>query len=196
MELSVANLAGLVRLTFAKPREAAQVVLRQPLPMQARWGAIALMAVLSAFLMQGMAALLPPALGPDGAALRPVGPFFWAGMVAFGMVVTALLAYGVGRWRGGKGELADAVILVAWLQFIQLLLVLLQLVLMIALPIGAPVVEIASLVIFLWLLVNFVAEMHGFRSLGLVFLGVVITFVAAVFLMSLLLVSLGVGFNV
>lgn len=196
MELTLANLSGLVRLTFAKPREAARVVLRQPLPMQARWGAIALMAVLSAVLMQGMAALLPPAPGPDGTVLEPVGPFFWAGMVGFGMVLTAVLAHFVGRWRGGKGELADSVILVAWLQFIQLLLVVLQLALLVILPIAAPIVEIGSLVIFLWLLVNFVAEMHGFRSLGLVFLGVIITFVVAVFLMSLLLVSLGVGFNV
>jgi hypothetical protein len=196
MELTVANLAGLVRLTFARPREAAQVVLRQPLPMQARWGAIALMAVLSAFLMQGLAALLPPAVAPDGTELRPVGPFFWAGMVAFGMVMTSILAHFVGRWRGGKGELADAVILIAWLQFIQLLLVVVQLILLIALPVAAPIVEIGSLFIFLWLLVNFVAEMHGFRSLGLVFLGVIITFVVAVFALSLLLVSLGMGFNV
>jgi hypothetical protein len=35
--------------------------------------------------------------------------------------------------------------------------------------------------------------MHGFRSLGLVFLGVIVTFVAAVFAMSLLLMMLGVG---
>jgi hypothetical protein len=110
-----------------------------------------------------------------------VGPFFWAGMVAFGMVMTAILAHFVGRWRGGKGELADAVILIAWLQFIQLLLVVVQLILLVALPVAAPIVEIGSLFIFLWLLVNFVAEMHGFRSLGLVFLGVIITFVVAVF---------------
>jgi hypothetical protein len=81
MELTVANLAGLVRLTFARPREAAQVVLRQPLPMQARWGAIALMAVLSAFLMQGLAALLPPAVGRMarncGRWGRSSGPGWW-----------------------------------------------------------------------------------------------------------------------
>ncbi|WP_434621772.1 Yip1 family protein [Tabrizicola sp. M-4] len=192
----MANLSGLVRLTFRRPREAAQVVMRQPLPMQARWAALALMAVMSAFLMQGMAALLPPAVAPDGTELQPVGPFFWAGMVAFGMLMTAVLAFVVGRWRGGKGELADSVILIAWLQFIQLLLVVLQLVLLVALPIAAPLVEIGSLVIFLWLLVNFVAEMHGFRSLGLVFLGVIITFVVAVFALSLLMVSLGLGINV
>lgn len=193
MEMTVANVAGLVRLTFAKPRQAAQVVMRLPMTLQDRWAVVALMAVFSAFLMQAMAALLPPALGPNGEALQPVGPFFWAGMVAVGMVMTASLAFAVGRWRGGKGELADAVILIAWLQFIQLLLVVLQLVLVVTVPVLAPMVEIGAVLLFLWLLVNFVAEMHGFRSLGLVFLGVIVTFVAAVFAMSLLLMMMGVG---
>lgn len=193
MEMTMAHIAGLVRLTFAKPREAAQVVMRMPLALQDRWAAVALMAVLSAFLMQAMAALLPPAVGPNGEVLQPVGPFFWAGMVAIGMVLTASLAFAVGRWRGGKGELADAVILIAWLQFIQLLMVVLQLVLLATVPLLTPVVEIGAVLLFLWLLVNFVAEMHGFRSLGLVFLGVVVTFVVAVFSMSLLLLMLGVG---
>jgi hypothetical protein len=193
MEMTLANVAGLVRLTFANPRQAAQLVLRLPMTLQDRWAVVALMAVFSAFLMQAMAALLPPTLGPNGEELQPVGPFFWAGMVAIGMVITASLAFAVGRWRGGKGELADAVILIAWLQFIQLLLVALQLVLLVTLPVLTPVVEIGAVVLFLWLLVNFVAEMHGFKSLGLVFVGVIVTFVAAVFAMSLLLMLMGVG---
>ena len=193
MEMTLANVAGLVRLTIAKPREAAQVVMRLPMTLQDRWAVVALMAVLSAFLMQAMAALLPPTVGPNGEVFQPVGPFFWAGMVAIGMVITASLAFAVGRWRGGKGELADAVILIAWLQFIQLLLVVVQLMLLVTLPMLAPVVEIGAVLLFLWLLVNFVAEMHGFRSLGLVFLGVIVTFVAAVFAMSILLMMMGVG---
>ena len=193
MEMTLANVAGLVRLTIAKPREAAQVVMRLPMTLQDRWAVVALMAVLSAFLMQAMAALIPPTVGPNGEVFQPVGPFFWAGMVAIGMVITASLAFAVGRWRGGKGELADAVILIAWLQFIQLLLVVLQLVLLVTVPVLTPVVEIGAVLLFLWLLVNFVAEMHGFRSLGLVFLGVIVTFVAAVFAMSILLMMMGVG---
>ncbi len=193
MELTLANVTGLVRLTLADPRQAARVVMRLPMPLQARWAAVALMAVLSAFLMQGMAALMPPAIGPDGQEVPTITPFFWAGMVGFGMVMTALLAFAVGRWRGGRGELADAVILVAWLQFIQLLIVVLQLVVLVVLPLLAPVVEVGAVLVFVWLLVNFVAEMHGFRSLGMVFLGIVLTFVAAVFGMTMLLMMLGIG---
>ncbi|MEN9411461.1 MAG: hypothetical protein RL216_3435 [Pseudomonadota bacterium] len=194
MDLSLGNIAGLVALTLRDPRGAARVILRVPLPLSGRWAALVLMAVLSAVLMQALQALLPPPVAPDGTTLTPVGPFFWAGMVAVGMVLTSLLVFAVGRWRGGRGELPDAVILIAWLQFIQLLVVAAQILLMIVLPAVAPVLEIAGVILFLWLLVNFVAEMHGFRSLGLVFLGVIITFVGFVFGMSLLLMILGVGF--
>lgn len=194
MQLTVGNLAGLVRLTLTDPRAAARVVMLQPLPMQGRWAALILTAVLSAFLMQVMTALLPPVTGPDGEVITPVGPFFWAGMVAAGMVLTVMLTHHVGRWRGGQGSLGNAVLLVAWLQFIQLLTVLLQIGLMFVLPIVAPVVEIGGVLLFVWLLVHFIAELHGFRSVGLVFLGVIVTFVAAVFGLSLLLMLLGVGF--
>lgn len=193
MQLTVGNLAGLVRLTLADPRLAARAVMAQPIPVQIRWGALVLMAVLSAFLMQAMTALMPPMTGPDGEVIAPLGPFFWAGMVASGMVVTALLVHHVGRWRGGNGTLGDAVLLVAWLQFIQLLTVLLQIVLMFVLPFAVPLVEIAGLLLFVWLLVNFVAELHGFRSLGLVFLGVVITFFVAVMSLTVVLMMLGVS---
>ena len=194
MDLTLSNVAGLVAMTLRAPRLAARALLRVPLPLSGRWVALVLMAVLSAVLMQGLQALLPPAVAPDGTVLEPVGPFVWAGMVAVGMVLTALLVFVVGRWRGGTGELPDAVILVAWLQFIQLLVVAVQMLLILILPLLVPVVEIGGVILFLWLLVNFVAEMHGFRSLGLVFLGVIITFIGFVFGMSLLLMLLGVGF--
>lgn len=193
MTLTMANLVALVRLTLTQPRAAAAEVMRLPLPMSGRWTALLLMATLSALLMQVLGAMLPPAVGPDGQPLQPVGPIVWAGMVTVGMMITTGLAHSVGRWRGGKGEFPDALILVAWLQFLQLLLVAAQILLMFVLPMLAPIVEIAGVLLFLWLLVNFVAEMHGFRSLGMVFLGVILTFVVAVFGLSLVLMSLGVG---
>lgn len=192
MELTLSNVMGLVAMTLRDPRGAARAILRIPLSLQGRWLLLALMAVLSALLMQVLQAMLPPPVAADGTVLEPVGPFVWAGMVAVGMVLTSLLVFAVGRWRGGKGELPDAVILIAWLQFIQLLVVGLQVVLLAVLPFAVPVAEIVGLLLFLWLLVNFVAEMHGFRSVGMVFLGVIITFVGFVFAMTLVLMLVGV----
>lgn len=193
MDLTLSNVMGLVALTLRNPRAAAQTILRVPLPMVWRWGALVLMATLSAVVMQAVQALLPPQVLPDGTVSQPVPPVIWAVMVAVGMSMTVFLIHAVGRWRGGRGELADAVILVAWLQFIQLLAVLVQVLLMTLLPVAVPLAEIGGVLLFVWLLVHFVAEMHGFRSLGLVFLGILLTFVAAVLALTFVLMSLGVA---
>ena len=185
MNLTVGGLVALLKLTFQSPREAAAVLMRLPLPDAARWGALVLMAVTSALVMYGVSAAAPM-VGPEGEVIATPGPFFWAGMVGFGMAMTALLAHAVGRWRGGRGTLPDAVLLVAWLQVVQLTLVAVQMVLLLVVPPLAAVLEIGSVVIFLWLLTNFVAELHGFQSLGRVFAGVIITFVVMVIVMTVL----------
>lgn len=186
MDVTVGGLIGLFKLTFQAPRRAAALIMQAGLPDSARWAALVLMAAASAIVMSAVAAM-SPTIGPDGEAVAMPGPFFWAGMVGFGMGVTALLVYGVGRWRGGRGSLPDAVLLVAWLQAVQLALVLVQMVLLVVMPPLAFLVEVASVVIFLWLLTNFVAELHGFRSAGMVLAGVIVTFVVMVLVMTVVL---------
>jgi hypothetical protein len=51
---------------------------------------------------------------------------------------------------------------------------------------------IAALALFLWLFVNFVAVLHGFPSLLLVFVGIVVSAFAVVFGLSLILALIGV----
>ncbi len=186
MEFTLGGLVALLALTFRAPRQAAAVLMRLGLPDQARWAALVLMAVASALVMSGVTAVAPP-VGAEGEIGQMPGPFFWAGMVGFGMGMTAVLAYGVGRWRGGKGSLPDAVLLVAWLQVVQLVLVAAQMLLLVVLPPLSALVEIGSVIVFLWLLANFTAELHGFRSVGMVLAGVLATFVAMVVVMTVLL---------
>lgn len=186
MDVTFSTFASLVRLTLRSPREAAGLLLRLGLSAQSAWSALALLAVASALVMSGVSALTPMT-GPEGEAMPVPGPFFWAGMLGFGMAVTALLMQGVGRWRGGSGTLPGAVLLVAWLQVIQLGLVFVEILLLGLLPPLAGLVEIASVVIYLWLLTHFVAELHGFRSVGLVLGGVLATFLVMVVVMALVL---------
>lgn len=194
MEMTLGNVAGLVRLTFAQPRQAAQVVLRLPLPLQARWAAVALMAVLSAFVVGLKVNFLPKAFELGAQGEMQFQPLFLAPFFAVGMTVVALLAYSVGRWRGGKGDLADALLLVAWLQFIQVLFDTVDLLFIIVFQASVPLLLIGALVFSLWLSANFLAEMHGFQSLGLVFLGIVLTLLAVGFGIAVLLLLMGGGF--
>lgn len=186
MDLTVASIVALLKLTFQAPRQAAALLMKLGLPDNARWAALVLMAVASALVMYAVSEVAPT-VGPDGEVLPTPGPFFWAGMVGFGMGMTAMLAYGVGRWRGGRGSMSDAVLLVAWLQVVQLALVAVQMLLLVVMPPLAAVLEIASVVIFLWLLSNFVAELHGFASVGRVAGGVLMTFVVMVIVMTVVL---------
>lgn len=179
----------LVTYSFREPRAAAQAILRLPLGDAGRWSVFALMVVLSAALMFLMFSVTP-LVGPDGVRMDAPGPFFLAMTVGIGMLMLSALGYGIGRLFRGTGRLGDIVLLVAWLQFLQLVLAVAQLVLMLLLPMLDSLMEIASLVAFLWLLTAFVAEAHGFRSMAMVAGGVIATFAALVVVLTVLLYPL------
>jgi len=52
-------------------------------------------------------------------------------------------------------------------------------------------IAVVSIGLFFWLLVNFIAVLHGFRSLGMVFLMTLASGSAIAFLLALVLTSLG-----
>ena len=196
MDLTLPNILALVRLTLQSPRDGARRVMALDLPINVRWLALILVAVGSAIGTHLSIALMPPEqreimltliASPVRTALLQAG--IWA-------VIAAAIAVG-GRMRGGTGSFPDALILMVWLQFILLCVQLVQVLVGIAVPMLADLIGLAGLGLLLWLLTNFVAELHGFRSLIAVFAGIVagafgFIFVAAV-LLSLILGSPGTG---
>jgi hypothetical protein len=191
MDMTVANLSALVRLTLQAPREGARRIMALDLPISARWLALVLVAVGSAIGTHVSIALMPPEqremmlsliASPLRTALLQAG--IWA-------VIAGLIASG-GRMRGGTGSFPDALILVVWLQFILLCLQLVQVVAGIVLPILADLIGLAGLGLLVWLLTNFVAELHGFRSLVAVFAGLVAGAFGMV-LVAAILLSIFVG---
>jgi hypothetical protein len=89
--------------------------------------------------------------------------------------------------RGGRGTFRDALLLIAWLQFILLCVQALQLLLGLALPPAAELVGLIGLLLLVWLLTNFTAVLHGFTSLWTVFLGLVIGAVVLMFALAFVL---------
>jgi len=151
-------------------------------------GAVTLLGVLMAELMLRMLI---------GGELQP--------MFTFGTqpLVTALIQLGVlavlvlavhwgGRMLGGKGTMSDAILAVVWLQFIMALLQAAQLIAVVILPPIAGLLGIAGLGLFFWLLTGFVAELHGFRSRGKVFLGVLLALIAVAVALVFILTLIGV----
>ncbi len=183
MAITFSGLLKLALMTAQQPRLGARVVLGQNLPMAARWTALAFTAIASALSIHLTLALMPPS-----EAVLP-GPVMLAILQGGVMLVTAVAIHNIGRWRGGRGRFEDAVLLMAWLQFTMLCLQVVQMAVMLVAPLLADMIGLAGIVLFLWLLTAFVAELHGFSSLGAVFAGIMGTIFALALLLSVVLAS-------
>jgi hypothetical protein len=188
--MTIEGLMALLRETFRDPRVAARLVMAMRPPVEARWMGLVLVAVGSALLTHlGMLMMMQ---GSDmGATMAMPSPVLTALTQLMVLGLSAALATWVGRWRGGAGTFADALLLIVWLQLVLLALQVLQMVLLLLLPPLGMFVGYAAVGIFFWLLTCFVAELHGFRSLGMTFLGVLLTVLAAAFVLALLLFPAG-----
>lgn len=165
---------ALLAMTLRDPQAAAQVVMRYPAPMQARWLALLLIAVVSALLIHFTFALQPSeaqaVFGPLMASPIRTTVLQWLMLVT----ATGLMTL-IGRWRGGSGAFPEALSLVVWLQMVLMVVQVAQLALFMVFPPLADLLGMASLVLFLWLLTQFTCALHGFRQPWLVFAGIVVT---------------------
>jgi len=186
MTITLQSLFSLARFTVQNPREGARMVMQADVPVAGRWIALALMAILSAVLAHLSIGMMPAEIrGEMGNAIA--SPFRTAVLQGGLMLLAAHAIVWIGRWRGGIGTFDDVLILMVWLQFILLILQVVQIVVQLLLPPLAQVVGFASIAIFLWLISNFVAEVHKFKSVPMTFLGVILAMFAMGFVMALVL---------
>jgi len=181
--LDLRFLLHLARETVADPRSGAAEVLRLAPPRPAVWLAFALMIVVSLFLGEAVGLLV---------GLPEDGPLTGRSPIALGLIQGAFLFLivhaitHIGRLFGGTGGFDGALVLMTWLQFIFLL---------VQLPPLAGLITIAALGLFFWLLVNFIAVLHGFTSTLQVFVMTMLSFVGLIFILSVVLSILGVTFD-
>lgn len=190
--ISPGPLLRLARDTVSNPREGAETILALGLPRQAWWLAFALVIVLSMIL--GDILYLVAGVSRDGPMTGPLGasPLVMGGLQAAFLYMMAHAITHIGRLFGGTGQLDEALALVVWLQFIFLCVQIVQLIAVLVLPPVAGLITVAALGLFLWLLVNFIATLHGFTSLGLVFVMTILSAFAILFCLSLVLTMLGI----
>ena len=156
-------------------------------PMEARWLGLAVVVVLSVLLGQTGVMLAtrgeaPIVMGVGASAIVQGGV----------LLLMVYAAHVVGRLFGGGGTFPDAVLLVSWLQFLMVALQLVQVVALLLIPPLSGMIGIIAIVLFLWVLTNFVAVLHGFTSLGKVFGMILVTFMAVAFAVAFLLALLGI----
>ena len=172
------RMVTLAQLTLQDPRAATRSLLAEGVPLPARTAGLLLVAVLSAVLASLQLQLSPQALDPMSAFML-ASPFRAAVVQWAFLALSVVLIHRVGRAFGGTGSFADALLIVVWLQCLTLVLQLAQLVLNILSPALAGILGLVGFVVFLWLMASFIAELHGFRSRGLVFAGMVVSAFAA-----------------
>jgi Yip1 domain len=193
MQTSLAALLELARYTVQDPRAAARYLLALQLPENARWLIFLLVATASAILMHVGFSLLPP---EDQAYLANAmsSPLRSAATQAVFLLVTVVGIYGVGRWRGGIGSFSDTLLLVSWLQVVLLCLQVVQILALIILPPVAEILGVVGLVLSLWLLTQFIVELHGFSSAWRVFMAMIAVLFSAAMAASIVIVAvMGTG---
>lgn len=182
MSFSLGTMMGLARDTVLTPRPVARQIMAMGLGRDFAWLALFLMAIGSALLTHLSLKLGPDMVADQDALAMAVqarldmimgSPIRLALMQGAVMVVSVFLVHGIGLiHRKREASLAEAILLISWLQFILLCAQAVQLVALLVLPPLAEVIGLAGMVLFFWVISNFVAELHGYRSAFLALLAV------------------------
>lgn len=191
--LTLGNLLRLARETVSNPQEGAATVLSIAPARQALWMMFALVVVLSLLLREGV--MLLTDLPTGGPIMGPMqNSSLMLGLVMAGFLfITIHAVHRIGQFFGGSGSFEEAALLVIWLQFILICVQVIQIATLFILPPLASLITILAIGLYVWLLVNFIAVLHGFTSLGLVFVATLLSAFGLLFVFSLVLTLLGLG---
>lgn len=184
------DLLGLARLTLRNPAQAVRVLQSLDLPMAVRWMGLIVIVSLSSILAS-LAMRIFPVLTESSLNLPDLSPISRAGLQLGGMVLSAWLVAGIGRAFGGRGDFPDALLILVWLECLMLAVQALQIVVMLLFPLFGSMLGIAALLAMVWLSVQMIKELHGFRNAALVFLGTMGAGLLTLIVLSVLAGALG-----
>lgn len=157
------TLTAIALQSVTDPRRAFRQVLSVGGGYATAFSALALVAAMSAILSSLLARISAPLGNPEMDAML-AQPIRLAMMQLLGMALVAAVVTAVGRLFGGKGRLDQAILAVAWFEFVLILLQMALVLVILALPGLGGVLVMAVVLFVLWLLANAIAELHGFRS--------------------------------
>ncbi|MEM9524052.1 MAG: Yip1 family protein [Pseudomonadota bacterium] len=192
MNLTIVNLLNLAGETLRAPRQGARQVLNLGLTPAVLWQLVILVVVLGVLLgWLTLAFLVPQTQGSPFSLFRsPLALGIVQGSI---LVLMIFGTYWIGRAFGGAGDFEGTMAVMVWLQVILLMVQLVQTIAFLLVPPLGALIGYLALVMTIWLFVNFVAELHGFESLGMVFLGTGGVFLGIVLAIVPVLSLIGVG---
>ena len=186
--LNMRVLLQMAAQTLRNPQEGAHLVMGLALPSRVLWLFFALQLVLSAIIKTIVFELFPQE-GANLSANTAINLSIAEAVIA--VILVFAITY-IGRHFKGHGTFDQGLTLVLWLQFILLCMNVVQIGVMLILPPAGQVLTFLALALSFWLLAQFIAALHGFTSLGRIFLGIVLTLMAMAFLFNILFALLGI----
>lgn len=188
------SLLKLLELSARRPREAMHTVMDMQLPAPVAWQIFALVLVIELIFAHLLGLMLGPSEVPDN-ALGPalaLNPMLLGAIQGCLLVIMVFALHWVGRAFGGTGRMEDAILLMALLQFTLIVLQGIEMLLIVILPGLAAGILLFNVFAFFYLLTSFTTALHGFTRPPLVFLGILLTMIGAIFGLSILLAIIGV----
>jgi hypothetical protein len=185
MQFDLASLWAQALESVQDPRAGARRILALDLPLGTAALALVIVALLTA-LIAAMVSLMAMRMGAGEVMGAQLSPLQWVGLQTLGLFLAALAMAYVGRWFGGYGSLAQAISLLAWAEFIILIVQIVQVMLMFILPPLSAVLALFGVALTFYLVSHFIAELHGFASAVKVFFGILATGFALIMTLAVL----------
>ncbi|WP_372991661.1 Yip1 family protein [Sulfitobacter sp.] len=182
-------LTELVILSLRNPRQAAEQIIGWRLDRETLWTALALAAAVNTMIFS-FSIMLQPTPGMPAFFTSPLAMFV---LLAGVLVITTHGLYWTGRAIGGQGDLGDMLALVVFLQVLRILAQLVIFVLMFVAPGISVIFSLATGIVGLWILVNFIAAAFRFPTLGRAFGTLLIAMLMIVLGLSFLLSIVGIA---
>ncbi|MEL6608334.1 MAG: YIP1 family protein [Pseudomonadota bacterium] len=182
MNWTVNGIVSMIGASLTRPRSAAEALLARPISVgdaMAALGVSIIGSVMLSFFLSG-GAPIPLLLN-----VPPFGPFMLALFTISMTTIFAVAVHLVGRAMGGQGDLAGAILVMAWIQVLQLAAqVIFAFVTLVDPTLGSMLGFLVTLGL-IWVLLSFLDVLHSLGGLGRA---------AFLLLMVVVGIALGLGF--
>lgn len=181
MNITPQSVFAAARATLSDPAAAARQVMALRMTTGEGLMAVAAMAALDAMLTILTMKLAGPV--PETPIQEVLNRPFLLALSQFAVLLFgAFLMWRVGKAFGGIGTFAKSLALTAWLEVVLTILKVAQIVVLLALPVLAMPILLASTFAYFYLLTQFTAALNGFSSPIKTFAGILLTLFAIAFL--------------
>tara|TARA_R110002072_G_scaffold8346_3_gene43072 strand:+ start:225 stop:803 length:579 start_codon:yes stop_codon:yes gene_type:complete len=191
MNITISSFLAAIWTTIIDPAKVARQIMARRYTRGTLWTGLALVSIVSVILLRLLYFVAPVAM--------PMGftPNLYGLVMASVLVILTFALYLTGQVFGGKATFPHSFAIIIWLEAVALVIRAVQAIVYLISPVMSSYVSIFGIVALLWILLNFVKQVHRFEGFG----RAVLTIVVAIggigfgfgFFMTLIGISAGVG---